>query len=390
MKTLFDSDRSTIDNALAQTIDTINTFGANYDRWAVSFSGGKDSSCVVSLLAVLLKQGAIHKPKSVEVMYADTGLEIPPLHENAISILRVLREEHGFTTTILRPPIEDRFFTYMLGRGVAPPQSGFRWCVGNLKLEPMEKHLASLSAEGRFLTFTGVRVGESAARDERIRISCTRDGAECSQGHLQYSRQAEKVTDLCHPIIHWRVCQVWEWLISAEVEHGIPTFLLAQTYGGDEAQEINARTGCIQCNVAKRDLALEGLIARPEWAYLAPLAQLREVYHNLSMPHSRHRKRGGEINSDGSLCKNQNRLGPLTMEAREWGLHRVLEIQQQVNHGTPAGREHVSLISLEEEAYIRWAWSVGLYPRKWDGSEPLGSDPYETVFPDGSIQPLLF
>ncbi len=33
-----------------------------------------------------------------------------------------------------------------------------------------------------FLMLTGVRIGESAARDQRIALSCTKDGGECGQG----------------------------------------------------------------------------------------------------------------------------------------------------------------------------------------------------------------
>jgi hypothetical protein len=32
---------------------------------------------------------------------------------------------------------------------------------------------------------TGVRIGESAARDQRIALSCTKDGGECGQGWFQ-------------------------------------------------------------------------------------------------------------------------------------------------------------------------------------------------------------
>lgn len=389
---LFDDQRLTFERAIDLTIDNLLNYGSQYKHWAVSYSGGKDSTTVVTLLAWLIRSGRIPRPESINVMYCDTGLEITPLHLNALTLLERLRQE-GFNCEVIRPKLDDRFFVYMLGRGVPPPQPGFRWCVGNLKLEPMENYLRSLEEKlgERFLTLTGVRVGESAARDQRIAIACTKDGAECSQGHLQYSRQAHKSSDLCHPIIHWRVCQVWDWLNFHAPSEGFETSLMAETYGGDEAEEINARTGCTKCNVAKRDMALEYLSTTPKWSYLAPLHRLRDVYHNLSMPYSRHRKLGGERNADGSFCKNQNRLGPLTMESRQWGLEQVLAIETEVNtEALKRGMPTVTLIYPEELERIHWSWNQGLYPQKWSGDEPIGSEWVDQYYADGSIQPLLW
>ena len=44
--------------------------------------------------------------------------------------------------------------------------------------------------------------------------------------------------------------------------------------GGEEAEEINARTGCVGCNLASRDVALDRVLRRPEWSYLQPLKRL--------------------------------------------------------------------------------------------------------------------
>lgn len=391
MKTLFDDLRMTAQDAIELTAEQFNHYGGMYDHWALSFSGGKDSTTVLTLLAYLIDMGRVKPPKSINVMYCDTGMEITPLHLNALRLLEQMRGR-GWNCAVIRPKLDDRFFVYMLGRGVPPPQPGFRWCVGNLKLEPMEGYLNSLKARcGRFVTFTGVRVGESAARDQRIAIACTKDGAECSQGHLQYSAQANKASDLCHPIIHWRVCQVWEWLITAEVEHGFSTMLMAEAYGGDEAEEINARTGCIQCNVAKRDMALENLAKGGKWAYLAPLMRLRDIYSTLSRPKSRHKKLGGERNADGKLSKNQGRLGPLTMKARRWGLNEILTIQSKINErAAELEMPEVTLIYPEEIKRIYWSWEQNLYPRKWDGSEPTGSKLLDSHYADGTVQPVLF
>jgi uncharacterized protein (TIGR02996 family) len=134
------------------------------------------------------------------------------------------------------------------------------------------------------------------------------------------------------------------------------TELVAEAYGdggGSKLIESAARTGCVGCNLASRDVALERLIRRPEWAYLAPLKRLRPLYAKLKLPRNRLRKPGGERRKDGSLCANQNRMGPLTFEARRWGLDRVLAIQAEVCDGAAAtGKPPYVLIDAEEEARI--------------------------------------
>jgi DNA sulfur modification protein DndC len=97
----------------------------------------------------------------------------------------------------------------------------------------------------KLLTITGVRLGESAARDSRIALSCSRDGAECGQGLLQHSAK-EGLNDTLAPLLHWRVCHVWDWLMGFVEAHGFPTQAIAKTYGIAEdgsAVELGTRTG---------------------------------------------------------------------------------------------------------------------------------------------------
>lgn len=120
---------------------------------------------------------------------------------------------------------------------------------------------------------TGVRQGESAIRDQRIEMSCSKDGAECGQGWYQKVLPEAKglrgrLATLA-PLLHWRVCHVWEWL-----RHWAPgaefgdwsTAAIAEAYGGDEAEEINARTGCTGCPLVDTDMALDNILLNPQSA----------------------------------------------------------------------------------------------------------------------------
>jgi DNA sulfur modification protein DndC len=162
---LFDDLRLTLDDSLDLTIRSLSAYAVDYRHWAIAYSGGKDSTALVTLVAALIADNRIPVPESLTVLYADTRQELPPLHVNAIRILQLLNER-GVTARIVLPPMEKRFFVYMFGRGVPPPNNNtLRWCTRQLKIEPMLEALKDLrdTAGGKLLMLTGVRVGESAA-----------------------------------------------------------------------------------------------------------------------------------------------------------------------------------------------------------------------------------
>lgn len=378
--TLFDGTRSSLEDSLEVTAQSLNAYGANYEHWAIAFSGGKDSSATVAATVHLIESGRVKRPKSLTVLMSDTRMELPPLFATAIQIMAELKER-GIGTQIVMPTMDDRFFVYMFGRGVPPPSNTFRWCTAQLKIEPMEAALKSLRDHygKKFLMLTGVRVGESAVRDARIAVSCGKNNSECGQGWFQEATP-EDVADTLAPLLHWRLCHVWDWLTIHQPEHRLSTRLIAAVYGQDENLETHARTGCVGCNLASRDFALEQIIERPEWRKYQPLMELRPLYAELKTPKRRLRKDGTETRKDGSLVTNPCRMGPLTFAARRWGLGRIKDIQ---------ARAGVDLINAEEEARILELIEAETWPRGWDGAEPLASEPFDNVNPDGSVQPIM-
>ena len=388
--TLWERERLTFERSLALTIESLSTYGPVYRHWAIAYSGGKDSTAVVTLVASLIASGAIQPPESLTVLYADTRMELPPLQAAAMLVLQTL-QRRGIHTQVVLPALDDRFFVYIFGRGVPPPKNLFRWCTSQLKVEPMETALASLRNHygEKFLMLTGVRVGESAARDQRIALSCSKDGAECGQGWFQ-QKTPEAIADVLAPCLHWRVCHVWDWLTFYAPDSGFPTQVIAEVYGGEEKEEINARTGCIGCNLASKDVALDTLLHLPQWLYLAPLKRLKPLYQELTRPQYRLRKDGTDRRKDGTLAANPMRLGPLTMEARRYGLAQVLDIQEQVNWDTQRQSSPcIDLINTEEQQRILELMEANTWPERWTGEERRGDVLMPQVLADGVIQPLL-
>lgn len=390
----------TIRHAIAQTVDTLAMYGSDHDHWVMAYSGGKDSTTFVTATLALVGSGKVPAPKRITVLRADTRQELPPLWIASDQLLEEMEDyaaEHlpgvDFRQRTVAAPIEHRFLPYMLGRGVPPPNNGnFRWCTPKLKIEPMARAIEETKGEGGWpLILIGVREGESAARDQRIAMACSADGTECGSGHYYEHADKRGIPKLA-PIIAWRDCHVVSWLLEwapADEWGEWSTEAVAEAYGGHRARgsvqwEQAGRTGCICCPLVQEDRALLRLAHHPtsdRWHYLRPLLRLHPLYRRLREDTSiRLRKPPGERRKDGTLSKNQGRKGPLTMEGRRMALDTVLEIQREVNDYARAnGRPCIDILNDEEEAYIRQCWQDNLWPQKWDGTEPLASDPYHEV-----------
>lgn len=377
-------------DSIRLTVESLQTYGEAHDHWVLAWSGGKDSTALVTLVVWLILTNRVRAPKSLTILYADTRLELLPLWLSAQSIREELEDKAPALAALgcaLRvetviAPMDKRFLVYVLGRGVPPPNNGtLRWCTRQIKVDPMRAELDRLAATlTNPLTLTGVRLGESAARDNRIATSCSKGDGECGQGWYQRDLTDREQATLA-PLLHWRVCHVWEWL-----KHWAPlaefgdwtTALLAEVYGGDEAEELHARTGCVGCPLATKDVALDALLLKPLWSYLAPLKRLRAVWRELRLPERRLRKPGGETRQDGSLVPNQHRMGPVTLESRLWALGEVLAIQSEVNAlALATGRPFVDILDATEEQRVRELIEAGTWPQRWSGDEPRADEAFE-------------
>lgn len=393
------ADRMPIGEQMELSLQSLQAYGADHEHWCIAWSGGKDSTTLLTLVLFFIASGQIAAPKSLSVFYADTRMELPPLAAAALAIIDQLRRL-GIRVEVVMAPMDKRFLVYMLGRGVPPPNNNtLRWCTRQIKVDPMAEALERRLAElpGKVLMLTGVRQGESAVRDQRIVMSCSKDGGECGQGwYQQVLPEAKGIRGrlaTLAPLLHWRVCSIWDWLkiFAPQAQYGgWNTSLLAEAYGGDEAEENEARTGCNGCPLATRDLALDGVLKLQGWEHLAPLKRLRPIYRQLRLPANRLRKAGAEYLKDGSMAKNPQRMGPLTFEARLWALGEILAVQAEINASAAiTGRPGLDMLNAEEEARIRELIAAETWPNGWEGDEPTADTPIDLVFRDGTVQPLL-
>lgn len=410
-KSLFDSNGMTLKESKALALEGLREKRRHYDHWRIAYSGGKDSHALLSLVVDFIQSGLLTAPETLEVFYADTRMELPPLHLSAMSTLARC-EQMGIKTRILLPKLDHRMFVYILGLGVPPPHNTFRWCTPKLKVNAMEeliriqfcelnrlpvlskKAIATAATMGdlagtkRILMLTGVRLGESAARDARIVASCSKTAGECGQGYYQ------NLQSPCHatfgPITHFRVCHVWD--VNMESER-LPGQEVSTVYGmgadpNQEAPEL--RSDCFGCDLIQKDWALERAIELEGWGHLSPLRQLRPLKQRLKLPKNRLRK-NGEVTKSGKLSAKQMRLGPIIPEVRVWAREQVIAIESEVNEmAAQTGRPIISLINPEEDARILELIAAGAWPRGWSGDEPRGDLILDQILATGDVQRDLF
>lgn len=369
---LFDK-AQTLDEVLQISIDSLNAYGAAYKHWIITYSGGKDSSATVAFVLYAIESGLVSPPERLTIIYADTGIELPPLSITAERVLDAVRKR-GYEAIKVQAPIENRLYVKMLGYGYPYPTNRRRWCTRLMKKEPMEQALNDTNA----LTITGVRLGESTARDERITTSCSTSDGECGQGWYQQQRNA------LAPLVHWRVCNVWRWLFDPriplpELQAISDVYAVEQIYGGD------LRTGCIKCQVITEDKSFNMLVRKKKWQWLAPLHELDELHAWLGKPAQRLRKVDVSKKADGSLRDRTNApLGPIHLDARRKGLDWILDIQRRTINNAPDEFKHWRLITDEEVVAIRQMIAEDIYPGDWKGTEPHGDEAYEaTIVIDG-------
>ena len=141
------------------------------DFHAVSLSGGKDSTC---LLLLMIEQGL---PIDA-VVWADTGMEFPEMHEHIAKVDQHLYRERGLHITTLRAP---KSFEYMMldepkqkpsclenraRLGIPPYGNGWpgikaRWCTGQLKTHQINKELNRLKGRYRLRQYVGIAADEA-------------------------------------------------------------------------------------------------------------------------------------------------------------------------------------------------------------------------------------
>ncbi|GAB2687079.1 hypothetical protein GCM10027037_06520 [Mucilaginibacter koreensis] len=336
------------------TIELIKQYYLQDDQpWYIGYSGGKDSSALLKLVFCGLKEVNLPK-KNINVIYCDTGVEIPVLSKYVAKTLNAFQLEADkfnlpFTVKIAKPVIQDTYFSKVIGRGYPPPSNKFRWCTDRLRIKPIQAIIKAHAQEAHTILL-GVRKGESSKRNHTIDKHKTGD-----EFFLKQKGNAKSL--IFTPIINYDITDVWNTLIYNVYPHSIDVKELSKIYKNASAECPiikdpkdspcgKGRFGCWTCTVVKEDKAVTNLV-KQGYVDLKPLLDFRNWLSFVrNLPEYRCKtRRNGLVG-----------LGPFTLKARSEILDRLLKTE--ILSGT-------SLITTEEIYYIRTLWNADISNDKY-------------------------
>ncbi|MFL6546565.1 MAG: phosphoadenosine phosphosulfate reductase family protein [Candidatus Udaeobacter sp.] len=332
------------------TISNIQSAYLDSDApWFLGFSGGKDSSCLLALTYNALS-GLRNFHKFVTVIYVETGVDIPIIARHTSAVLRAVKRQATrdglpIDIAIARPPVADRYFVKVIGRGYVTPTNKFRWCTDRLRIDPIKRLLAK-KAIGKYTVLLGTRLGESAERDRTLIRHRT-------DVRYHFRQQSNPNATIYSPIVDYSVNEVWSTLINNRQLQCLKAKDLKNIYqsASGECPTIRdpkgtpcgkGRFGCWTCTVVRQDKAVSGLIASG-YRELQPLLTFRNWLSEIrdNAKYRCKRRRNG--------CKG---LGPFTLSARKMILRRLLQTQNSVPW---------RLISAAEISAIRKLWEDDIH-----------------------------
>lgn len=392
--------------------DTQRVYMADKRPWVLGYSGGKDSSAVMTLIyfALLgLKPEYRHKP--VFVVASDTLVETPMVVDHVEKSLKLIeegakREGLPITSHKVVPKSNNTFWANLLGKGYPAPTRNFRWCTERMKIDPVSTFIKErISEYDEVIVVLGSRSQESASRAQVIKKHKI-DGSDLAV-HTTLSNAF-----IYTPIDTWSVDDVWKilrlchlkteetpygtknkWFDKYDLEWENPwggkNLVLWNLYkdssGQGECPMVidettpscgNSRFGCWTCTVVTRDRAMESLIQNGE-QWMTPLLKYRNILSRSTSPKLKKKYRN-HIRRDGRLAfktlkEDKERVltddyttGPYKLKYRQHAMRLLLNIQKQFND---QGRD-VELITVDELHAVRHEWLNDPNEPDWDDTLP--------------------
>jgi DNA sulfur modification protein DndC len=291
--------------------------------WIVGYSGGKDSTAVLKILFhALLNIKNYHK--NVNIIYSNTGVEIPCVAELVMKVLKDFQKECRYnnlpiSVNIIKPEISERYFVKIIGRGYPPPTDKFRWCTDRLLIQPLNQFLEISDFKDETIVL-GVRQNESATRN--LTLKENKDGKYFFRKQKGYASRK-----LFMPILDFNINDVWDANLLIKEPKSLRGEELADLYANASDQPMvrstygapngKARFGCWPCTVAKHGITLRNLINSGN-KNLIPLLEYRLWLES---------ERNKPINRWKKRRNRQPGPGPMTITWRRKALKRLINTQ---------------------------------------------------------------
>lgn len=333
--------------------------------WIIGFSGGKDSTVLLTLVWLALrkiKQDTItpfQLRRPIYVVCNDTMVENPIIATYVDEVLaqietKAREEDLPIFVRKTEPRLEDSFWVNVIGKGYPVPNTAFRWCTDKMKIKPTARFIIEQVDEcGEAIILIGTRKAESATRARSIKK------------HEVYGKRLTNHTILRNtyvyaPIKELMLEEVWYIINAIPSPWGFDNSILFNIYRDASADDYEcptvvtdkshgscgqSRFGCWVCTVVKDDKSMRSLIKngrewmKPLYDFRIEIDQERNIIEN-RMPYRR----------DGRRAIND--MGPYVFSYRAKMLKRLLEVQHNLQKHDPK----IKLISDQELIAIQVNW----------------------------------
>lgn len=368
--------------------------------WVIGYSGGKDSSAVLTLIYLaLLGLPPEMRHKDVFVVSSDTLVETPVVVDLIIRTMEQIekgakRDKLPITSHPVVPKTHETFWVNLLGKGYPAPTRSFRWCTERMKINPVSDFIKDkVSQFEEVIVVLGSRSSESASRAQVI-----------AKHKIDGSRLARHTTlanaFIYTPIDTWDVEDVWKLLRGAfkyasdDVEewenpwggNNRPLWTLYMDSSGQGECPLviddstpscgNSRFGCWTCTVVTKDRAMESLIQNGE-DWMLPLLKFRNQLALTTDPaqkdtYRNYKRRTGKVSyqyakeGEDIASDRKHVPGPYWLKYRQQWLRELLGMEKELNEQGHS----ITLITEPELHAIRQQWLIDPNEPDWEDSLP--------------------
>lgn len=333
--------------------------------WIIGFSGGKDSTVLLTLVWLALRKIKEEKivpfqlRRPIYVVCNDTMVENPIISTYVDEVLNQIEKqarEEDMPIFVRKtiPKLEDSFWVNVIGKGYPVPNTAFRWCTDKMKIKPTARFITEQVDEcGEAIILIGTRKAESATRARSIKKH------EIHGQRLTHHTILHN-TYVYAPIKELMLEEVWYIINAIPCPWGFDNKILFNIYMDASADDYEcptvvtdkshgscgqSRFGCWGCTVVKDDKSMRSLIKngrewmQPLYDFRIELDSERNAIEN-RMPFRR----------DGRRAVND--MGPYIFSYRAKILRRLLEVQHELQQRDPK----IKLISDQELIAIQVNW----------------------------------
>ena len=354
-----------IEYIVDEILDQYMYADTSFRPWIIGFSGGKDSTVLLTLVWLALrkiKENTItpfQLRRPIYVVCNDTMVENPIIAtyvDEVLAQIETKAREEDLPIFVRKtiPRLEDSFWVNVIGKGYPVPNTAFRWCTDKMKIKPTARFIIEQVDEcGEAIILIGTRKAESATRARSIKK------------HEIYGKRLTNHTLLRNtyvyaPIKELILEEVWYIINAIPSPWGFDNSILFNIYRDASADDYEcptvvtdkshgscgqSRFGCWVCTVVKDDKSMRSLIKngrewmKPLYDFRIEIDQERNIIEN-RMPYRR----------DGRRAIND--MGPYVFSYRAKMLKRLLEVQHDLQKHDPK----IKLISDQELIAIQVNW----------------------------------